>query len=162
MFSQPQDCLIFHSLAGHRPESSNSDSKLMAITLCIWEQKKSCEVTDFFPVYIYFGLVVFITFVVLGLSALFPARTITANKYLPYESGIKTDTNLQNERFVIRHYLIALLFLVFDIEVIFLYPWAVIAKNLGPFAFYEMLFFLVALLVGFAYVWRKGALQWEE
>ncbi len=54
-----------------------------------------------------------------------------------------------------------LIFLIFDIEVIFLYPWAVIGKQIGAFAFWEMAFFLVALLVGFAYVWRKGGLQWE-
>ena len=80
---------------------------------------------------------------------------------MPYESGILTETHLLQERFPIRHYLVALIFLVFDIEVIFLYPWAVIAKKIGPFAFYEMGFFLAALLVGFAYIWRKGGLQWE-
>lgn len=80
---------------------------------------------------------------------------------MPYESGIQTETHLQQERFPLRHYLVALIFLIFDIEVIFLYPWAVIARKLGPFAFYEMAFFLVALLVGFIYVWRKGGLEWE-
>jgi NADH-quinone oxidoreductase subunit A len=119
-------------------------------------------VSDFFSIYIYFALVAFVTLIVLGISALFPARTESPSKYLPYESGIQTKANLQQERFVIRHYLVALLFLVFDIEVIFLYPWAVISKSLGPFAFYEMLFFLIALLVGFAYVWRKGGLEWEQ
>lgn len=80
---------------------------------------------------------------------------------MPYESGIQTKTNLLHERFQLRHYLVALMFLVFDIEVIFLYPWAVVGKEIGAFAFYEMAFFLVALLVGFAYVWKKGGLQWE-
>jgi len=80
---------------------------------------------------------------------------------MPYESGIQTETHLLQERFPLRHYLVGLMFLVFDIEVIFLYPWAVIGKKIGAFAFYEMTFFLVALLVGFAYVWRKGGLQWE-
>lgn len=80
---------------------------------------------------------------------------------MPYESGIQTETHLQKERFPIRHYLVALIFLIFDIEVIFLYPWAVIGTSIGPFAFYEMLFFLVALFVGYAYVWKKGGLQWE-
>ena len=74
---------------------------------------------------------------------------------MPYESGIQTQTHLLQERFLLRHYLVALIFLVFDIEVIFLYPWAVVGKRIGPFAFYEMLFFLVALIVGFIYVWRK-------
>lgn len=116
---------------------------------------------DFFPVYIYFALIVFVTLAVIGASALFPAKASGATKYLPYESGIKTETHLLEERFPLHHYLVALIFLVFDIEVIFLYPWAVIGKKIGAFAFYEMGFFLVALLVGFAYVWRKGGLQWE-
>lgn len=117
--------------------------------------------TDFFPVYVYFGLIAFITLIVVGISSLFPSNTSAPAKFFPYESGIITDTDLMHERFPIRHYLVALIFLVFDIEVIFLYPWAVIAKVIGAFAFYEMAFFLVALLVGFAYIWKKGGLIWE-
>ena len=116
---------------------------------------------DFFSIYIYSGLIALITLLVIGLSALFPSKKDSNVKFMPYESGIQTHTDLLHERFPIRHYLVALIFLVFDIEVIFLYPWAVIAKQIGPFAFYEMLFFIVALLVGFIYVWRKGGLEWE-
>lgn len=116
---------------------------------------------DYFSVYIYFGLVLFVTLAVLGVSAVFPSKKYEPSKYLPYESGITTETHLLQERFPMHHYLVALIFLVFDIEVIFLYPWAVIGKQLGAFGFFEMAFFLVALLVGFAYVWRKGGLQWE-
>jgi|GEM_PF-173073 len=120
------------------------------------------SVSDYFSVYIYFGLVVLITLLVLGLSSLFPSRKSSSPaKFMPYESGISTETHLHQERFTLHHYIVALLFLVFDIEVIFLYPWAVIAKSIGAFAFYEMAFFLVALLVGFAYVWQKGGLEWE-
>lgn len=117
--------------------------------------------SEFFPVYIYFALILFITLSVVGISAIFAAKNKNPVKYLPYESGIQTKTHLLQERFPMRHYLVALIFLVFDIEVIFLYPWAVIGKEIGAFAFYEMVFFLVALLVGFAYVWRKRGLQWE-
>ncbi len=117
--------------------------------------------SDYFPVYVYFGLVVAITLVVLAISGLFPSIKSSPTKFMTYESGIKTQTHLLQKRFQLRHYLVALLFLVFDIEVIFLYPWAVVAKSIGPFAFYEMMFFLIALLVGFAYVWRKGGLEWE-
>jgi NADH:ubiquinone oxidoreductase subunit 3 (subunit A) len=118
-------------------------------------------VSDFFPVYIYFGVVAVITLTILSATALFPAGKKNDAKYLPYESGIQTETHLLQERFPLRHYLVALMFLIFDIEVIFLYPWAVVAKKIGPFAFYEMFFFLVALLVGFIYMWRKGGLVWE-
>lgn len=117
--------------------------------------------SDFFSVYVYFVVVLIVTLATLGMSGLFPSKKSTPEKFLPYESGIRTETHLMQERFPLRHYLVALIFLVFDIEVIFLYPWAVIGKQIGPFAFYEMAFFLVALLVGFAYVWRKRGLQWE-
>lgn len=117
--------------------------------------------SEFFPVYIYLGLVFLLTLAVVGASALFPTRNSEPEKFMPYESGIITQTHLLQERFPLRHYLVALIFLVFDIEVIFMYPWAVVAKQIGAFAFYEMAFFLVALLVGFAYVWRKGGLEWE-
>lgn len=117
--------------------------------------------SEYLPVYIYGGLVLFVTLTILALSGLFSSKKTSPTKFLPYESGIKTETNLMQERFPMRHYLVALIFLVFDVEVIFLYPWAVIGKTLGPFAFYEMFFFLIALLVGFLYVWRKGGLQWE-
>jgi NADH-quinone oxidoreductase subunit A len=111
--------------------------------------------------YLYFGLIAIITFGVAFVSLLFPSQKTTVEKFLPYESGNITQTNLLQERFPLRHYLVALIFLVFDVEVIFMYPWAVIAKEIGPFAFYEMLFFLIVSGVGFAYVWRKKGLGWE-
>lgn len=117
--------------------------------------------TEFFPVYVYFGLVLIVTVITMMASSIFPSQKGQPAKFLPYESGIKTETHLLQERFPLRHYLVALIFLVFDVEVIFLYPWAVIAKTIGAFAFYEMAFFLAALLVGFAYIWRRGGLQWQ-
>lgn len=117
--------------------------------------------SDYFSVFAYFGLVILVTLVTLGISSIFPSRKSSTVKFMPYESGISTETNLLQERFTLHHYLVALMFLVFDVEVIFLYPWAAISKSIGAFAFYEMAFFLVALFVGFAYVWRKGGLQWE-
>ncbi len=116
---------------------------------------------EFFPVYLYFGLALLVTLLVLTVSALFQSNKSSPVKFFPYESGIQTEAHLLQKRFPLRHYLVGLIFLVFDVEVIFLYPWAVIAKELGPFAFYEMAFFLIALLVGFFYVWRKGGLEWE-
>lgn len=116
---------------------------------------------DYIPVYIYAGMVAIVTLTVLLVSSLFKSKEYVPDKYLPYESGIKTQTYLFSQRFLLRHYLVALIFLIFDIEVIFLYPWAVVAKQLGSFAFWEIAFFLGTLLVGFGYVWRKGGLQWE-
>jgi NADH-quinone oxidoreductase subunit A len=116
---------------------------------------------DSLSLYVYLGVVVVAALALLISTALFPSNKAFPAKFLPYESGIQTETHLLQKRFPLRHYLVALIFLVFDIEVIFMYPWAVIAKKIGPFAFYEMTFFLMALLVGFAYVWRKRGLQWE-
>ncbi len=116
---------------------------------------------EFYSVYIYLGLVLVMTLIMLGATWIFPTSRKSNVKFMPYESGIQTETHLLQKRFPLRHYLVALLFLVFDIEVIFLFPWAVIGKEIGAFAFYEMLFFLVALGVGFSYVWRKGGLEWE-
>ncbi len=123
--------------------------------------RSSLEMTEFFPIFVYFGLLIAVTAITLGISALFPSNQSSKTKFMPYESGIQTETHLLQKRFPLRHYLVALIFLVFDIEVIFLYPWAVIGKQLGPFAFFEMAFFLLALLVGFAYVWKKKGLEWE-
>ena len=63
-------------------------------------------------------------------------------------------------QFNVRYYLFSLVFVVFDVEIIYLYPWAVVARQLGPFAFYEILIFLVILTLGLVYAWRKGALEW--
>jgi len=116
---------------------------------------------EFYSVYVYLGLVFVISLVMLAVTWLFSGKHVTKTKFMPYESGIQTETHLLQKRFPLRHYLVALLFLVFDIEVIFLYPWAVIGQSIGAFAFYEMLFFLGLLAVGFVYVWKKGGLEWE-
>ncbi len=118
-------------------------------------------ISEYLPVYIYFGVVLFVTLCIVGVSEIFVSNKSDPVKFLPYESGILTSTHLLQERFPLRHYLVALLFLIFDIEIIFLYPWAVVARSLGPFAFYEMAFFMIALFVAFAYLWKKGGLQWD-
>lgn len=88
-----------------------------------------------------------------------PRRRIDA-KLLPYECGIVPSASAR-VRFPIRFYLTAILFVLFDIEVIFLYPWAVVLRQLRLFGFAEMAVFLFILVVGYLYAWRKGALEWE-
>jgi len=78
----------------------------------------------------------------------------------PYECGVKAPTMAFDTRFSIRYYLIAVLFVVFDVETIFLFPWAVMFDRLALFGFIEMVVFLAILLVGYAYAWRRGALEW--
>lgn len=83
------------------------------------------------------------------------------SKLSTYECGEEPigDTRV---RFNIRFYVIALIFLIFDVEVVFLFPWALVFKELGWFAFVEMMVFLTILFVGYAYVWRKGDLEWDR
>jgi NADH-quinone oxidoreductase subunit A len=81
------------------------------------------------------------------------------SKLDPYECGIEPAGDTR-ERFSVRFYILAILFVVFDVEVIFLFPWAVIYDQLALFGFIEMLVFLVILLIGYFYVWKKGALEW--
>ena len=83
------------------------------------------------------------------------------SKLATYECG-EVPVGDTRVRFNIRFYVVALIFLIFDVEVVFLFPWAVVYKNLGWFAFIEMLVFLAILLVGYAYVWRKGDLDWDK
>lgn len=81
-------------------------------------------------------------------------------KLLPYECGI-TPVGSARERFHTRFYLVAMLFIVFDLETVFLYPWAVVQKQLQVFGLIEMAIFIVILLLGLVYVWGKGALEWD-
>jgi len=81
-------------------------------------------------------------------------------KLSTYESGME-PVRTARERFSVKFYLVAMLFIVFDIEIVFMYPWAVKFRELGLFGFIEMLVFIAILLVGFLYIWKKGALQWH-
>lgn len=98
--------------------------------------------------------------VMMIVSFVFGRKSSGEAKLDPYESGmpVKGDTK---ERVPIKFYMIAILFIIFDIEVIFLFPWAVISEKLGMFGFYEMLVFVVILLVGYFYILGKGALKWD-
>ena len=84
----------------------------------------------------------------------------TKARTLPFESGVSTGPPPQ-QRFTISFYLTAMLFIVFDIEIVFLYPLAVTLNALGWFAFFELLFFVVILALAYVYIWRKGALEWR-
>jgi len=96
---------------------------------------------------------------VVAAHILHPPRPTPA-KDMPYESGM-VPLGTTRERFSIKFYMVALLFIIFDIEVVFMVPWAVHFRDLGFFGFAEMLVFVCVLLVGFIYVWKKGALQWD-
>lgn len=88
-----------------------------------------------------------------------PSRPYHA-KLMPYESGAPTFSDARI-KFPMRYYVIAMLFVIFDIETVFLYPWAVLSNQLGLLGLVEMLLFIAILLVGYFYAWKKGALEWD-
>src|SRR5574341_1852106 len=99
-------------------------------------------------------------FLIIGIGHLFGPRRPTERKSLPYESGM-TPFGPGTRRMPIRFYMVAVLFILFDIEVIFFLPWAIVLRKLGLFGLIEMIVFVFVLLVGYMYAWKKGALEWE-
>jgi NADH-quinone oxidoreductase subunit A len=101
-----------------------------------------------------------VALIAIGLGTIFGPKKESAAKSMPYESGM-TPYGEGTRRMPIRFYLIAVLFILFDIEVVFFLPWAVVFRQLGLFGLAEMIIFIVILLVGYFYAWKKGALEWE-
>ena len=89
-------------------------------------------------------------------------RKWTEAKLLPYECGIVPEEDAQRERFPVKFYLVAMLFIIFDIETAFMYPWAVAYSQLKVFGLIEMVVFIAILLAAYVYVWRRGGLEWAE
>jgi NADH-quinone oxidoreductase subunit A len=114
--------------------------------------------------YVAIGLLVvlstLVALIAIGLGTLFGPKKESAAKAMPYESGI-VPYGEGARRMPIRFYLIAVLFILFDIEVVFFLPWAIVFRQLGLFGLIEMAIFIVILLVGYVYAWKKGALEWE-
>ncbi len=98
--------------------------------------------------------------IIVLLGAVLGPSKPTARKLQPYESGMVAVGEAM-QRLPIRFYLIATLFILFDIEVIFLYPWALVMRQLAVFGLIEMAVFLLILIVGYVYIWQKGALEWD-
>lgn len=113
-----------------------------------------------FPILILFLLAAAVASAMMFLPELIAKKSKTRRKLTPYECGIIPETDAR-ERFPVKFYMIALLFIVFDLETVFLYPWAIILKKLKLFAFFEMLVFIGILLLGYLYIIKKGALKWE-
>lgn len=115
---------------------------------------------EFAPIGALLMLSVLVGFIVVIISRLFGPFRPTARKTAPYESGMK-PIGPAIRRLPIKFYLIAVLFIIFDIEIIFFLPWAVVFRDLGVYALAVMGVFLFILIVGFIYEWKKGALEWE-
>ncbi len=114
----------------------------------------------FFPILVLFLFAAFLAVAMSGLSILIGRRTRQGKKEEPYECGVD-PIGTTKDPVPVKFYLVAILFILFDIEVIFLFPWAVISDKLGMFGFIEMVVFVVILLVGYIYILRRGALKWD-
>lgn len=114
----------------------------------------------YFPLAFQFALAILIGAMMFGVSALLGRRTASRVKSEAYECGIEVVEDTRH-RHPVKFYLVAILFIVFDLETVFLFPWAVIYKKLGLFGLIEMAVFILILLVGFVYIVKKGALKWD-
>jgi NADH-quinone oxidoreductase subunit A len=117
-------------------------------------------VRDYLPIAVLFTFATVLAFVIILLSSALGPRRANAVKAEAYESGMRA-IGPAVRRIPLRYYLVAVLFILFDIEVVFFLPWAVTLKQLGLFSLIEMFVFLGILLVGYIYVWKRGALAWE-
>jgi NADH-quinone oxidoreductase subunit A len=115
---------------------------------------------QYFPIAVLVILAIAVALIAVSLGVLFGPRRPTARKSQPYESGMN-PYGPGTRRMSVRYYLIAVLFILFDVEVIFFFPWAVVFRSLGVPGLIEMIIFVVILEVAFVYAWKKGALEWE-
>jgi NADH-quinone oxidoreductase subunit A len=115
---------------------------------------------EYLPILIFLGLAFVIVCAMLGGSYFVARQNPNSEKLSPFECGFAPFDDARGQ-FDVRFYLVAILFIIFDLEVAFLFPWAVALGDIGLFGFWSMMLFLAVLTVGFIYEWRKGALEWE-
>ena len=115
---------------------------------------------EYLPILIFFAIAGAMAVAIVGASYVIAPQRPDAEKLSAYECGFDAFGDARS-RFDVRFYLVTLLFIIFDLEVAFLFPWATALGGIGLFGFWSMMIFLVVLTVGFIYEWRKGALEWE-
>jgi len=115
---------------------------------------------EYFPVLLFIFVAVAVGIVPMILGKLLGPSRPDAEKLSPYECGFEAFEDARM-KFDVRYYLVAILFILFDLEIAFLFPWAVVLNEIGLFGFLSMMVFLAILVVGFVYEWMKGALEWE-
>ena len=116
----------------------------------------------YFSILLLMGMTAGFLLTILFLAATIGPKNKTKTKQLPFECGSVSVGHVSEQRFNVRFYLVAMLFILFDIEIIFMYPWALVLPQLGMSGFIEMLTFVLVLVVGLVYVWRKGVLDWND
>ena len=115
---------------------------------------------EYLPILVFFAVAVALAVIIVAASALIVRQHPDAEKLSAYECGFEAFGDARRQ-FDVRFYLVAILFIIFDLEVAFLFPWAVSLSTIGAFGFWSMMAFLAILTIGFIYEWRKGALEWE-
>jgi len=115
----------------------------------------------YLPLLMHFGIATILASTIVTLSWLIGQHKPGMAKMSPYECGVQPIGDTRG-RFSVKFYLVAMLFILFDVEAIFLYPWAYIFRSLGWYGFVEMMIYIGILLVGYLYLWKKGALDWHE
>jgi NADH-quinone oxidoreductase subunit A len=114
----------------------------------------------YIPIIVLFLMAVAIPIILLSIAGKTGPRQPSPRKMTPFECGVESVGDTRH-RFSVRFFLVALFFIIFDIEAVFIYPWAVLFRELGLFGLIEMGVFLTILMLGLFYVWKKGALEWE-
>ena len=115
---------------------------------------------EYFPVLLFIAVALAVGVVPMMLGWLLGPRRPDPAKLSPYECGFEAFEDARM-KFDVRYYLVAILFIIFDLEIAFLFPWAIVLNEIGLFGFFSMMVFLAILVVGFVYEWKKGALEWE-
>ncbi len=115
---------------------------------------------QYFPILLFIVIGLGIGVVLLTVGSLVAPDRPDAEKLSPYECGFEAFEDARM-KFDVRYYLVAILFILFDLEIAFLFPWAVVLPDIGLFGFWSMMIFLGILIIGFIYEWKKGALEWE-
>jgi NADH-quinone oxidoreductase subunit A len=115
---------------------------------------------EYLPILIFLGIAVGLSVAIVAASYIVARQRPDSEKVSAYECGFEAFDDARS-RFDVRVYLVAILFIIFDLEVAFLFPWAVALGDIGVFGFWSMMIFLGILTIGFVYEWKKGALEWE-
>ena len=115
---------------------------------------------NYLPILVFIGVAVVVGVVMEGLGFVLGTRHPDSEKLSPYECGFEAFEDARM-KFDVRFYLVAILFIIFDLEIAFLFPWAVVLDQIGMVGFLAMMVFLGILVIGFIYEWKKGALEWE-
>ncbi len=115
----------------------------------------------YLPLLIHFSVACLLAAAIVTLSYLIGQHKANKSKMSPYECGMEPVGDVR-QRFSVKFYLVGMLFILFDVEAVFLYPWAILLKKLKMFGFWEMMTYVLIILVGFFYVWKKGVLDWNK